>query len=199
MHPKVKIADTLSESDVHALIALLGGILPEALTSTEQTLTGKSRDSCIRTYLVLSHSSNHAVFVPPAIAFCRDLLTNSKAQDPENSSLSEIDVLRYKSAKCWAATANTLDTRSFISRLSTPINDVRREWTLLGRIMKKYNAELEDDETRSTFPALSRCGWTECSIYKPAHALRACKGCWRVAYCRPECQKTCVITCRYYC
>ncbi|GJE93332.1 zinc finger MYND domain-containing protein [Phanerochaete sordida] len=41
------------------------------------------------------------------------------------------------------------------------------------------------------FGALERCAWDEClcSVHKPAHCKRICKGCERVMYCGERCQR----------
>ena len=196
MHPAYKMEDALSESDIHGLIAVLGGIIPEPLTYTDQTLTGESHSSHTRTCCEFTHTRRLAGYIPTAIGFCRDFLANHKTQELETSGLSEIDVLRHKSTKCWAAVTKALNTRSVTAKIPVSLISIRNQWALLGRNLKKSKLELNDEEIRSAFPALSRCGWSKClcSAYKPAHPLRACKGCWRVAYCGSKCQKAYVYT-----
>ena len=52
----------------------------------------------------------------------------------------------------------------------------------------------ESNDMTHAFEPLRRCSWTECvcSVHKPAHKLRVCKGCCVVAYCGTKCQTRCV-------
>ena len=89
-----------------------------------------------------------------------------------------------------------ISSRSFATKAPGMYKNIRDRWAELGRALEKYDTklELDDRDIKSAFLGRSRCAWSKClcSIYKPVHALRVCKGCWRVAYCGPKCQKTCV-------
>lgn len=65
-------------------------------------------------------------------------------------------------------------------------------WMGLGSYIPREGPRIMN---RWTPPLLKRCGWQEClcSVYKPAHRMRVCNGCCKVAYCGDRCQKQCVL------
>ena len=60
-------------------------------------------------------------------------------------------------------------------------------WEKVGKLIPPAPQELGEPP----FELLQRCGWSGClcSVHKPAHKMRICKGCWLVAYCGAGCQK----------
>lgn len=68
-------------------------------------------------------------------------------------------------------------------------------WIALGRALeveKYHTSSPGEQETESTFTPLERCGWKYClcSVHKPTHCLKVCRGCWQVTYCNLQCQKS---------
>ncbi|GJE93279.1 hypothetical protein PsYK624_094380 [Phanerochaete sordida] len=84
----------------------------------------------------------------------------------------------------WQATSDEL-ARSQVARQSA-------EWTAFSRMWRRAGTFFPPvpDAAESPFEPLERCGWGEClcSVHKPAHRMRICRGCWLVAYCGTKCQ-----------
>ncbi|GJE93128.1 hypothetical protein PsYK624_092870 [Phanerochaete sordida] len=80
--------------------------------------------------------------------------------------------------------------------LSYPLRDAALEaWLNLGRgaglDVRKVFQPPEFILPTSLPPVLRKvCAWNECICHgvRPRHKLRACKGCFRVTYCSPQCQ-----------
>lgn len=121
------------------------------------------------------------------VACCVDISKKLKPAVPR----PKLDALRYSSAKQWGEVENALRNK----RLNSYPNwkPIVKAWDLFGKILKvdEYGSVAGVNADASpAFMLLERCGWQEClcSVHRPIHRLRVCKGCWRVAYCNAKCQ-----------
>lgn len=104
--------------------------------------------------------------------------------------------IRRHTLKAWLATTNQLN-RSRLAQRDRGWKRFSLLWQRVGTLIPPV-PDLEASE--AAFEVLQRCGWGEClcSVHKPAHRMRICKGCWVVAYCGAECQKKYVLAMTCY-
>lgn len=116
-------------------------------------------------------------------ARCRTLLR--RRSTPEASA--ELRALARHTHSAWKASADEISRRRLGPRFPAWRHFLIL-WRALGDVLRYHP---EDDDASPVFGALERCGWEGClcSVHKPAHSLRVCKGCWVVAYCGAQCQK----------
>ncbi|GJE93331.1 zinc finger MYND domain-containing protein [Phanerochaete sordida] len=89
----------------------------------------------------------------------------------------------------WKTVGEQLQSRMLARRVrSRPWRVFMKQWSSVEAILGKSIGE------GRTPPVglLERCAWREClcSVYKPAHRMRTCKGCEWVVYCGERCQKS---------
>lgn len=118
-------------------------------------------------------------------------LMNKKREGRTESpgSRPKLDALRCLTAKHWKHVVHLFRTgRSNSYPCWQPIVQA---WHAFGKALEveKY-LSVAEQTSHSVFPPLERCAWQDClcSVYKPIHPLRVCKGCWRVVYCNAKCQ-----------
>ncbi|EKM50120.1 uncharacterized protein PHACADRAFT_264672 [Phanerochaete carnosa HHB-10118-sp] len=95
--------------------------------------------------------------------------------------------IRRHTLRAWQATTSQLNRSRLVQR-DKGWKRFSLLWQRVGDLIPPV-PDMEADE--AAFEVLQRCGWGEClcSVHKPAHRMKICKGCWVVAYCGPRCQK----------
>lgn len=65
---------------------------------------------------------------------------------------------------------------------------ITKSWYRLGNALPQY---VPRTRSKRLPPVLNRCAlrFCLCNAHKPAHHMRVCGGCHRVAYCSPQCQE----------
>ena len=126
------------------------------------------------------------------IAQCVTILKKKKREDVTGRH-PRMDALGCCSRRLWRDIQNKLGSVRSSQYLSW--GRIIRSWNELGIALEveKYPWEaksIDDFGSQAAFGPSERCGWKNClcSVYKPIHRLRVCKGCYRVAYCNPDCQ-----------
>ena len=121
---------------------------------------------------------------PQSLSIYFRLLRRIGPPDSKRSAL-----LRRHLYDVWRSTVEYIDKTKLL-RKHPEWREGVTTWKRLGNHMPDMEDALEDDDGISSFPPLERCHWTlcECSVHKPAHRLKVCKGCWVVAYCGSRCQ-----------
>lgn len=93
-------------------------------------------------------------------------------------------VMRRQTLEAWKGITEELTRRRVLAHDAN--------WRIFAVLWKMVENLIPYPENvkESPFPLLQRCGWREClcSVHKPAHRLRVCKGCWLIAYCGSRCQ-----------
>ena len=114
--------------------------------------------------------------------------TETLAYESENA----LRLMRRNSFTMWRTAMNRIRAGMYIH--DQALQPTVGAWVSLGEVFGINVDSIANDEhveiTRA-FPPLSRCHWKEClcSIFEPAHSLRICKRCCRVAYCGTKCQE----------
>lgn len=132
---------------------------------------------------------------------CNNMLSTPRPERVErHRPRRKLEILRRCSAKLWLSTYQdvraTARTISPTYRSNAYWEVLFKEWARLRDLLEvqkytNYAAALtEMAQSTPMFGSLTRCHWREClcNVHKPAHHLKVCKGCWRVAYCNPKCQ-----------
>ncbi|GJE89911.1 zinc finger MYND domain-containing protein [Phanerochaete sordida] len=105
--------------------------------------------------------------------------------DPGNNRPKELAIRRL-TYNLWRETTDDLNRRRLVLR-SQEWKEFARVWRGVGRAIPDVP---EGEASESPFEPLARCAWGGClcSVHKPKHRMRVCKGCWVVAYCGTKCQ-----------
>lgn len=74
-----------------------------------------------------------------------------------------------------------------IDQLSDKARAVVTDWRKLRNALPRPSNSI----SAPVFHSLERCADNQClcSLYKPVHRLRVCKGCYCAAYCSAQCQE----------
>ncbi|GJE93354.1 zinc finger MYND domain-containing protein [Phanerochaete sordida] len=104
-----------------------------------------------------------------------------------SSARAQSSAFRADTLRAWDTVANELARRRVAQR-STHWRRFAQTWGAARLLL----APTHSGETPAiAFGALERCAWAGClcSRHRPAHRMRVCKGCERVAYCGKRCQQ----------
>lgn len=129
-------------------------------------------------------------YVKNVLGFCTtsfDLICQRKTLGSPISS--HLRAMRQFTLRCHSTTAKLLN-RNARAFSDAQILQCMRTWQVLGSHLPVCVAG-PPGEPSWRFPFGKGCDWKDClcSVYKPAHPMQVCQGCWRVAYCGPRCQK----------
>ena len=115
-----------------------------------------------------------------------------KASGDSNSpdTHRKINIVRRFSRKAWRSAQYKMRD---IAKHRPMWQSVFESWKQLGEVLeveKHRSADESEDHTKAIFSPWERCAWKQClcSVHKPIHRMRVCKGCYRVAYCNANCQ-----------
>ncbi|GJE85239.1 hypothetical protein PsYK624_013170 [Phanerochaete sordida] len=96
--------------------------------------------------------------------------------------------LRRHTYTTWQASADDI-ARERLAQRYPRWQPLLATWRIIGDAVRPPPAP--EDEP-AAFGALERCAWARClcSVHRPGHPMRVCKGCSAVGYCGPRCQKS---------
>lgn len=117
---------------------------------------------------------------------CTFLLSHWRKEARNSRASRKINVLRRFTQTWWKATTDDLYDMSSDKALRSL--DLARAWRGLGRALPEEDVPGGDWR----FSPLERCAWKDClcSVYKPLHRMRVCRGCHSAAYCGKKCQES---------
>lgn len=115
------------------------------------------------------------------IRWCSRRLRASTAKEYSLKILA----MQCYSRKVWRATVDEIDRNQLV-----PQYPHWRQFLVMWQGLGNFIPCTSDAAIPAAFEMLQRCSWHKCmcSVHKPAHRLKLCKGCRVVAYCNTGCQ-----------
>lgn len=182
----------ISEAQLYALVVLFAQAFNSLLDSA---ISGREER-----FSKLRGMQHIITLFPSAVPKCdpaeRILIITSRLKKELSGHRDNLFADRYPedrmmAMRCYAYQAWETSARNMYARRAVPTGEI---WDLIVEIWRELGSYFPQrrhgGNNSSIFTPLERCSWAgcACSVFKPAHRLKVCKGCRLVAYCGSGCQ-----------